>query len=426
MFDAEAWGLGTRDLAVERIQLTSWILLTFGSGFGWLLSIIGMPQSLTPDLFLPEMSTFMALFHTPHFALGLGLEVLFFGCVIKMVGEQKRWQWAIVGAIVGIFCALTYVYHLPILGLATGLFLLGRAWQQRKIPWGEWIAGGIVLLPLTLLLGYYNIIAYSDPYFASYAQNDHIIPAPSLLAILFGLGMLAILALLGTKLWFRQSLAWLVPIWAVTGLLILYVPIIEFAGRFVLGLVVPVATMAGFGLETAVLPTIKTSNFYNTFSRHTATPYKTLRAMFLLLMIPATLIVPIVIARGSTMTPDFPTYIPQTEVDAMQWLSQQANEDKIVLADYPIGNYAPRLIRGKMFLGQLDFTTDLDNKIDQLLLFWQEDTTDAWRQSFIKEWQIDYIYQGGYENRLIRGDVTPPGELIYEQNGIKIYQIEND
>lgn len=414
-------GRSSENCSIERVQLTTWLLLVFGSGFGWLLAIFGVSQIWTPDLFLPEMSTFMALFHTPHFALGLGLEVLFFGCVIKMVESDKQWRWICLGSIVGVGCALTYVYHLPILGLVTGLFLLGRAWQQHHIPWREWLGGGIILLPLTLLLGYYYGVAYEDPYFAAYAQFDHIIPAPSLVALLIGLGLLGILALLEARQWFGRTLSWLVPIWAVTNILVLYVPIIEFTGRFVLGLLVPVATMAGFGLETAVLPAIQKHKIYNSFSNYTKTPYQTLRLMFFLLMFPAALIVPIVIAQNSMMVTDFPTYIPQAEVEAMAWLGQQMTEDELVLADYPIGNYLPRHISGKVFLGQLDFTTDLDSKLADLDTYWHEDTSDEWRASFVAEWHIDYIYQGGYERQLMQGIVIPEGEIIYDQNGIVIY-----
>lgn len=418
-------GLGAGDRGVGRVQLTSWLLIVFGAGFGWLLAILGAGGWLLPDLFAPEMSTLMALFHTPHFALGLGLEVLFFCCVIKMLREPKRWRWAVLGTIVGVVCALTYVYHLPILGLTTGLFLLGRAWQQRKIVWGDWVASVIVLLPLLLLLIYYNVIAYQDPFFAAYAQNEHIIPAPPPVALLAGLGLLAVLAILGTRRWFGQSLTWLVPIWAVANVIILYLPIIAFTGRFLLGLLVPVATMAGFGLETAVLPTIQQHKIYNTFSRLSPTPDATLRRIFFLFIVPAVLIVPLIIARSAAATPDFPTYIPQTEAAAMQWLSQHVSEEDVVLADYPTGNYLPRLIRGKVFLGQLDFTTDLDGKLTQLNTFWHEDTPVEWRSAFLEEWGIDYIYQGSYERQIMRGEVIPPGEIVYDRDGIFIYRVEN-
>jgi hypothetical protein len=107
----------------------------------------------------------------------------------------------------------------------------------------------------------------------------------------------------------------------------------------------------------------------------------------------------------------------------MQWLSQHVTEDDIVLADYPIGNYLPRLIKGKVFLGQLDFTTDLDGKLTQLSTFWHEDTSAEWRAAFLEEWGIDYIYQGTYEQQLTDGDIIVPGTVIYEHEGIVIYRV---
>ena len=58
-----------------------------------------------PDIGMAEWSPLIALFYTPHFALGLGLEVIVFTCVVGMcevtsAGEGIRW--AVFGAIAAI------------------------------------------------------------------------------------------------------------------------------------------------------------------------------------------------------------------------------------------------------------------------------------------------------------------------------------
>ncbi len=75
----------------RRLQLTGWFLIVFGAGIGWIAALAAGQQAslFAPDLFGPEWTPFMALLHTPHFALGLGLELLLFSCVIRLIKTDQ-------------------------------------------------------------------------------------------------------------------------------------------------------------------------------------------------------------------------------------------------------------------------------------------------------------------------------------------------
>lgn len=90
-----------------RLQQTTFLLILFGGGVGWLVAILGGSGRFTPDLRGPEWTTFMALFHTPHFALGLGLEILLFACVIRMIERPNGLRWALVGMVTAVASGLT-------------------------------------------------------------------------------------------------------------------------------------------------------------------------------------------------------------------------------------------------------------------------------------------------------------------------------
>ena len=273
------------------------------------------------------------------------------------------------------------------------------------------------------MLGYYAISANQDPYFAQYARVDHVIPPPTLVALLVGLGFLGVMALFGVKRWVEDGRTWLVPIWIAANFLLLYLPIVRFSGRFALGLIVPVATLAAYGLEKVILPRLREGDFYGRFSRYTSTPEASLRRIFIFLVIPSTLLLPLLLARNALDIPDFPLYLPCSEAEAADWLAEHADPDQLVLAYYPMGNYLPRVYPGKMFLGQLDFTTDLDNKLANVEQFWREETQDEWRRAFLQEWGINYIYQGQYENSIRQGDIVPPGKIIFQNDQVTIYQV---
>jgi hypothetical protein len=406
-----------------RLQKTAWLLIVFGSGLGW-LSVLFFPGALPPDLGGPEWSTLMALFHTPHFALGLALELLLFGTVIRLGRHANAWGWLVVAVLLAIASALTYVYHIPVAGLTIGLYLLAEAVSRRRIPRWHWISGGLVLLVLALLLLYYGLfIGQDDPYFAHYTAVDHVIPPPSLSGALIGLGLPGLLAVVALRPWLRAGRSLLVPIWAAANLLALYLPVVQFSGRFALGLLVPVAMLATFGLEEVLLPGLQAEGFlHRVFQRRRPSP-ESLRRMVLLLTVPSTIMIPLFAMQGALLAGGFPYYVPRSEVRAMEWLAANSQADDVYFAHYPAGNYLPRLAPGRVFLGQLDFTHELDEKLAVLERFWDEQTSDAWRTALMASWEVTYIYEGVHEQTITRGTVTPPGEIAYQEDNVTIYRL---
>jgi hypothetical protein len=237
-----------------------------------------------------------------------------------------------------------------------------------------------------------------------------------------GTGLLGVLAILGLKAWFQQNRTPIIPIWAAVNALIIYVPI-PFSGRFILGLLIPVATLAAFSLEEVILPSLKETTFFTEFSRLTPTPLETLRHTFIILTLPTTLLVTLWMIRNSVTTKDFPLYYPADEIQAAEWLGENSNKDDVILAYYPMGNYIPRNIPGKVFLGHLNLTIDLEDKLEAVKTFWDASTSQEWRENFLKRWGITMIYLGKYEKLLGKDLITPPGEVVYENDTVTIYSI---
>lgn len=408
-----------------QLQKTAWLFITLGGGLGWLANIL-RPGSgaLAPDLTMPEWTGFMALFHTPHFALGLALQAVALGCLLRLLRSARPWRWAALGALAALLDGLTYVYHVPVLGLVVGLFLLAHAVRQRRIPWRTWAQGGPIIAPLLPLLFYYAVSANQDPYFAHYARQEHVIPAPSVPGALVGWGLLALLALAGIRPWLRQRRPLLVPLWLAANWLALYLPLVPYTGRFALGLFVPLATLAAVGLEERLLPWLRHTRFYARFARLTPTPAASLRRVFLAAVVPTTLILSLWTAQGALRATGFPYFLPAAEVAAMIWLGETTTADALVLAAYQSGNYLPRVAPGRVFAGQLDFTTDLPGKLAAIDQFWDSQTPAAARRALLAQWGITHVYEGAFEQALMRGPVAPLGDIVYAQDGIRIWQVQ--
>lgn len=406
----------------SRLQLTSWFIIALGGGIGWLVAILGIYTS-SPDLTSPEWSVFMGIFHTPHFALGLSLEIALFASVVQVIRDPANWKWVAAGALLGLASGLTYVYHIPIAGLVIGFSVLAEMGQKRRVLWRLVGATAVILLPSTLLLIYYTVVANQDPFFAYYSAVVHVIRPPQPLAALAGLGFLTVMALAGLRGWFRNGRSWLVPIWALINSTLLYVPLTHYMGRFILGMIVPVSTLAAYGLEETILPYLVKRPFYTYFSRLTPTPYASLRRIFIFLVIPSTIIIPFWLARDVAQQSDFPTYVLQSEVEAAHWLADHTQATDLILSDYPMGNYLPREVESKVFVGHFHHTTDIDAKKALVKQFWQTDTSSAWRQALLDTWGIDYVYEGVFERALGDGDVPIPGAIVFENETVTIYKI---
>jgi hypothetical protein len=310
------------------------------------------------------------------------------------------------------------VVGFTLLWLAIGVMV-----AQRKIPWRLWRLGAVIIMPLLPLLIYYLFGDNGDPYWIQYTQVDHVIAAPPFWGLLIGLGGVGILAVIGGRRWVKEKRPILVPIWAVVQIGLLYLPGLQFSGRFGPGLGIPLAAMAAVGLENGLLPSLAKNLNSQFIKKLTATPYTTARRIVLILLVPSTLMSILLLVQGPRWQQAFPYYLPAADVAAMAWLGRQVDETAVTLTYYPAGNYLPRVYPGKVFMGQLDYTTNLDEKIALYEQFWAT-MTPAQRRQFLAEWGITHVLVGSYDAPFVPNPSVPEGSLIYERDAIKIWEID--
>lgn len=403
----------------RTMQRTGWLFIVFGGGLGWLLypPLAQLPDTIRyfPDLALPELTFSLISHNAPHYAAGLGLLLLLFICLQKLKQPDASWRWVGSGAVLVIGLAITYVYHVFVMALVVAMYGALLIYQQRRLPWRTLCMLGAPFLPLLPFIYYYFIVATRDPQWATYANETHVIAPPPPLGLLLGLGLLAVLALAGLRRWLRDRQEKLVLIWLISNLLALYVPLVLYRGRFTLGLIVPVATLAAYGWETTVFPwLIQKSPTLRPASLHRSIIWIT---------IPSTMLSWLFFWQALSLNKGFPNYLSSADVEAAHWLATNTNPAQdLILAYYPLGNFLPAVADTPVFLGQFFWTPDFSGKLRQIEQFWDVSTSSNWREGFLDEWRITYIVQGSFEQGLAAGAIQPPGRLVYDRSGIRIYE----
>lgn len=405
----------------RRVQFTAWLLIAFGSGFGWFLApIFSVDSPLFPDINFPDWTLLNSFFSAPHMIFSFGLIAIYMGILSVVDQTEFRWKNYFAGAVVGIAIGSFHSFLVGPIGLIAGIFTLITSVRNRHNLRGIWARAIVMIAPLIPFLYYFGVVSRRESLWEQLLFQNNTIPPPPPLGVFLGFGLLAIFALIGVGSWMKRGRNLLVPVWAGVNFLILYLPF-PFSGRFALGFIIPVATLAAYGLEKVVFPLVKTSTFYRKVARITQTPVDTLRRVLIILTIPSSILVVMWTIQNVILTEDFPLYYHIDEIEAAEWLADHTNEDDLVFAYYPMGNYLPRLITGKVFLGHLFLTVNLDEKLTLVEKFWDSNTPNSWREGIILEWGVTYIYQGHYENAFNPGSIALTWEIVFKNDQVTIY-----
>jgi hypothetical protein len=391
--------------------------LLLSSGFGWLVLIIsGTTSQFTPDLTTPEWNLVTSFLSAPHFLLGIGFQGLVIKSAISITHSNHRTN-LIQLFLSGLGLGLVYPFLIPVNGLIFCLLIILKIIQAKKIQWSLIFSLGAGSIPMLLFLAYYGIFLPQDPIYQQSLLNNNLIPPPIPLGLIAGFGLLFIFAMAGLPQWIKLRQPVIIPLWIVANLINLYLPF-SFSGRFILAFFVPVTVMAVFGMKEVVLPIIQTDK--NQDGKRSPFYAK----IFFILMVPSNIFILIFAFQAAQNTPDFPYYYIEDEKRALEWLAQNSTGEDVLLADYPISSLAPRYFPGRVFLGHLNLTINLEEKRDMLIEYWDPETTAKQRDAFLNRWGISLIYQGRYENALTQEIVSPPGTIIYQENEITIYAVQ--
>jgi hypothetical protein len=407
-----AYWLSTLCLPPGIARQSAFLLVCFSSGLGWLLALARLADRvIVPvDIRVPEASTFLTIMTSPHFVLGITLQLLTFIFYLSAgrhasVRPGARAGYLLAAALCLLLLSITLVYNVIVVAAALGGYALIRCGQQRRLWVPELWQALAVGAPTTAVIAYYYVLLRFDPFWRiAYGEHD-VVRTPGLLALVLGYGLVFWLALWGLAVWAQKG-QWSPPrillvVWVASNGLLLYAPL-AFQGKLAAGWHVGLSILAAVGLHQGFLHRLRLKQVAALLSGSQRDPLATLRNVTLILTVPSTLLVALVGFRVALAEHYFPYFLPVEDVQAVAWLETQTDHEDVFLASYAISNYGVAHSDARSFLGHQFAVIDPQGKDRALRHFYSRAASEEERHALVDAYGITFVYYGAHE-RVLEG-----------------------
>lgn len=427
----------------RQTRWTAYLLALYGSGLGWLLFVVGQPYWLGAfpvDFKQPGAHLFFTALTFPHIALGTAV-ILFDMLVLQKIGNPyvgsgERWRWAVAAGVANILLGVAYPFLIYIVAGTAVLYWSVLVWQQHQILWRRgWQIAVMFLVPAPLYLYYFSVWRSNEVFRLWDAQaGTPAAPWPHYLiafGLLLGLGGLfwwkqpALSAAKGSSERAQFTLLW---VWILTAALLLYSPLNP-QRRFIQGVHVPLAVLAAAGFVQVVLPRWQNGRLWQSLIARpryeTAKLRRFVILIFLLFMSFSNIYLWLDVSRIAAFTQPDLFFRPVAEVAAVDWLRENAPGTAVVLGSYQTGNFVAAQAGQRVMLGHWAETVDFSGKETAVTQFFSRSTSDAWRQDFLDQFTINYVWYGPREQAL--GEFNPETAVyltsVYKNENITIFAV---
>ena len=404
---AVAYWLCATCLPEGMARRSAFLLVCFSSGLGWLLTIAGLADTvLVPfDIRVPEASTFLTIFTSPHFVLGVTFEMLTF---IFYLGASRHRGYLLAASLCLLLLSVTLVYNVIVVAAILVVYTAIRCVQQRRLWVSELWHTIAVGLPCTPVVAYYYVLLNYEPFWSVVYGEHDVVHSPNPVALILGYGLVFGLAVWGVVRWAQQR-QWsetnaLLTTWFVGNGLLLYAPL-AFQGKLSAGWHVGMCMVAAAGLHEGLLPWLRKQAWFSRWSgRGHAVPGR-VRNVVLILTIPSTLLVALIGFRVALLEHYFPYFLPADDVRAVHWLAARTGADDVLLSSYGIGNYWVAHSEGRAFLGHQFAVWEPQTKDREMRHFFSGEASDEELRQLVMAHDIGYVFVGSLERQL--GDLDP-------------------
>jgi hypothetical protein len=399
------------DLVFEKKHLkwTATLLTMFGSGLGWLAVPFGIQAS---DLSIPESIPFLTAYTNAHFPFAATVLL----CAVLSVFMKERTRLRGLAALIcGMLLGIVLPFSLISLTIGLGIWLVWEGFHQgwngltaflRKysthlIPYLALILGALPWLIYDLWLARYHPSL-------SFWNAQNVTPSPPVIDYVIGYGLILVLAILGiTRTGTRgQSRDRLFLSWALSNFILLYMPL-NFQRRLTLGLFFPLAGLAVLGLERIAGERAK---------------FRATLILLLVLSVPSNLLVIGAGISGVQRQDPSVIHLPG-ELEGYAWIDENTPSGSLILASPEVGNRLPAFADVRVLYGH-PFETPYANvqlSLVESLYAWEGSTEEAIH--LIDHLDLDYVFFGERERALGQPEWMERFPLVYESQGVEIFEV---
>jgi len=378
------------------------MLISAGSGLGWLGLILHSGDQLAPDLTVPEAFPLLAAYYNPHFPLAIGCLALMTAQMVTVFrpGYQDTpnpENGGLVVVLLSIVLALVSPAGMLVIGGVLVAYTLVRGAVARALPLHEARWTAMVVLPAFPFAAYfYAVFRFNDTMRAFNEQN--ITQSPNLILFALGFGLLLVVAVPGIARAVRRFEPdgdQLMLVWLGVNTLAVYLPFFALQRRLFIGLIIPIVYFAVRALE---------DYWFEHVSRRWRVPALVALAVFILPSHVLTFIAPLAFAVGNREAgADTGILLDTDYIQAFDWLNANTRRDEVLLASPVVGLWIPAQTHLRPFYGHEFETIPAAERLGQVRAFYRGfDCEEVFTQPFT----VRYVLWGPREDKLGLVDAT--------------------
>lgn len=407
-------------LPTKRSLLLAYGLALFGSGLGWLAASFGL---FTADFWVAEGYPFLSAYANPHFPTGIAILVWILSPNDGFYQKSRKFS-PYLPVILWLALAVLLAIILPFGIVISGIVLSGYGlWEyQSGIRNSELRSGksaaalGSIRKSETwrklfyVLLGGLPVMIYqlwitqSIPDLAAWSAQNLTV-SPSLWDLILSYSPIILLAIPGGYfvLKYRDSKSMIILLWAILGLLLLYIPW-SLQRRFILGYMIPLAGLAAICLDRL-------------FDRHK-------KAALVLLLLVVMLIIPtnlMIILGGiqAVAVRESKVFLRQEEIAALEWIDSNAEQDALILASPEMGLLIPAYTGRRVLYGH-PFETINAEQMEFAVVDFLNGRINL--EELPTSGDVDLIFYGPREREFGRIDLEREFGIVYASENIQIFE----
>ena len=419
----------------QRQRRTAFLVVTFTSGFGWVLVLLkyilakgDVPLPL--DLYIAEGNTFLGTLAYPHFIEAATYIVVFY---LILRGEVKgQLRYALAGGLVALFLGWQHAYDLWSVWAVLAAYAALRLARDRRWP-VYLIQSGLIVGAISVWPALYSVwLTSADPVWKAVLGQfvNAGVFTPNLLQLPILLGPAFLLALFTA---IRQNPFRLQGVsdkdlfvrgWFFITFALVYLPV-DYQVHLLNGWQVPIAILATQGLFSYVAPWVQQLGQRRGWSLSRAALERGLMAALVLVVLPTNLY--LLVWRFQDLSRhDYPYYLNKDDVAGLAWLNTHVKPDDVVLSSLTIGQFVPAYTGAHAFLAHWAQTLDFYGKAQMVDEFYASSTDNQRRRQIVSQYGVDYVFYGPAERSL--GGLDPAQvpflSPVYTSPDVVVYQVQ--